>query len=418
MSEEPLIRVDGIAKKFCRHLKRSLWYGLQDVSREMRGKKRTDQLRTDEFWAIDDVSFEVKRGEIMGLVGHNGCGKTTMLRLINGLLLPDRGSVTIRGRVGALIQLGAGFSPILSGRENIHINAAVLGIPLAEITKKLDDIIEFADIGKFIEAPVRTYSSGMRARLGFAVAIHMNPDILLVDEVLAVGDLLFRNKAIERMLTLANSGVAVVFVSHNLSQVDRLCNSAVMLKEGRFIGKGPTSEILARYIEANQPNHKAMQYYPGTAQTFTVQNASLLAEDGSATDRIASGDKVTIKITFTAVKQIDVPLFSFIFEPIDRQAVALVINQSRNPAHRFSFASGQHTIEAKLSSLPLLPGRYCIRLSVLGCGATILLGRVDNLINFDVSIAPDQISISNTGCFIELPAQWEKSQAPVSESVQ
>ncbi|MBF0196054.1 MAG: ABC transporter ATP-binding protein, partial [Magnetococcales bacterium] len=219
MSEEPLIRVDGVAKKFCRHLKRSLLYGLQDVGREMMGRKRSENLRKEEFWAIDDVSFTVNRGEILGLVGHNGCGKTTMLRLINGLLMPDKGSITIRGQVGALIQLGAGFSPILSGRENIHINAAVLGIPTSEVNKKLDDIIEFADIGKFIEAPVRTYSSGMRARLGFAVAIHMNPDILLVDEVLAVGDLMFRNKAMERMMAMANSGVAVVFVSHNLAQV-------------------------------------------------------------------------------------------------------------------------------------------------------------------------------------------------------
>jgi lipopolysaccharide transport system ATP-binding protein len=408
MSEEPLIRVDGVSKKFCRHLKRSLWYGLQDVGREMFGKKRSENLRTEEFWAIDRVSFEVKRGEIVGLVGHNGCGKTTLLRLINGLILPDMGSVTIRGRVGALIQLGAGFSPILSGRENIHINAAVLGIPTAEINRKLSDIIEFADIGKFIEAPVRTYSSGMRARLGFAVAIHMSPDILLVDEVLAVGDLVFRNKAMERMLALANSGVAVVFVSHNLGQVDRLCHSAIMMQEGKLLRKGPTSEILAQYVEANQPSHKTMQNYPGTEKTFTILEARMLVGEGPPTERVISGDPVTLQLRFKAVVKMELPLFSLIIEPIDRRAVAIVINQPRQSQERYSFEAGEHMIEAKLPSLPLLPGRYTIRLSVLGLGTSVLLGRVDNLISFDVDHQPNQLSVTNEGCFVDLPAQWDQ----------
>ncbi len=409
MTEGPLIKVEAVSKKFCRHLKRSLWYGLMDVGREMLGKRRTQALRKEEFWAVDDVSFTVKRGEIMGLVGHNGCGKTTMLRLINGLLIPDKGSVTIRGRVGALIQLGAGFSPILSGRENIHINAAVLGIPTPEINRKLEAIIEFADIGEFIEAPVRTYSSGMRARLGFAVAIHMNPDILLVDEVLAVGDLKFRNKAMERMLALANSGVAVVFVSHNLAQVDRLCHSAVMLKNGRFIGKDSTTAILARYIEDNQPAHKTMRHHSGTESSFTVHGAELLRPDGTAADRINSGDPVTIRVAFEVLEKMKSPLFSFIIEPTDRRAIALIINQPRAKKERFTFKPGCHVMEARLDSMPLLPGRYSIRLSVLGLGVSVLLGRVDNLINFDVSVEEKRISISNESCFVELDARWGRS---------
>ncbi|MBF0358364.1 MAG: ABC transporter ATP-binding protein [Magnetococcales bacterium] len=406
MSEEPLIRVDGVAKKFCRHLKRSLWYGVQDVGREMLGIRRSDQLRRDEFWAVDDVSFTVSRGEIMGLVGHNGCGKTTMLRLINGLITPDRGTIDIKGQVGALIQLGAGFSPILSGRENIHINAAVLGIPTAEINRKLDAIIEFADIGEFIETPVRSYSSGMRARLGFAVAIHMNPDILLVDEVLAVGDLAFRNKAMERMMAMANSGVAVVFVSHNLSQVDRLCSSAVMLKEGRFFGKGPTAEILAQYVEDNQPKHKDMLHHSGTEKTFTVNKAYLSVGNGPPVERFVSGDQVTISLEFLAIKEMECPLFSFIIEPVDKRAVALVISQSRQMEHRTSFLPGKHVIEARLPSFSLLPGRYSIRLSILGLDTSILLGRVDNIINFDVTPRPNQLAITNESYFVEIPVEW------------
>jgi lipopolysaccharide transport system ATP-binding protein len=409
MSEEPLIRVDGVAKKFCRHLKRSLWYGLQDVGREMIGRKRSEELRKEEFWAVDDVSFTVNRGEIIGLVGHNGSGKTTMLRLINGLLMPDKGSITIRGQVGALIQLGAGFSPILSGRENIHINAAVLGIPTSQINHKLDDIIEFADIGKFIEAPVRTYSSGMRARLGFAVAIHMNPDILLVDEVLAVGDLTFRNKAMERMMAMANSGVAVVFVSHNLSQVDRLCSSAVLLKGGKLINKGPTADILTQYVEDNQPNYKAMYSFPGTEQAFIVKKANISVGDASEVHRIVSGDSVTFKLGFTVVKKLDFPLFTFIIEPSDKRSVALVINQPRQQEQRRSYTPGEYEIHAKVNSLTLLPGRYCVRLSVLGLDTSILLGRVDNIIKFVVKPRPNQLYITNEVCLVEMPAEWSCS---------
>ncbi|MBF0382111.1 MAG: ABC transporter ATP-binding protein [Magnetococcales bacterium] len=409
MSEEPLIRVDGVAKKFCRHLKRSLLYGVQDVAREMLGKKRSENLRKEEFWAVDDVSFTVHRGEIMGLVGHNGSGKTTMLRLINGLIMPDRGSITIRGQVGALIQLGAGFSPILNGRENIHINAAVLGIAKSEINKKLDDIIEFADIGKFIDAPVRTYSSGMRARLGFAVAIHMNPDILLVDEVLAVGDLVFRNKAMDRMMAMANSGVAVVFVSHNLSQVDRLCSSAVLLNKGRFIKKGPTAQILTQYVEENQPSYKAMYSYPGTEQAFIVKEAAILAGDGTAVKRVISGEPVTFKMVFTAVQNLEFPLFTFIIEPIDKRSVATVINQPRQQEQRRSYTPGDYLIEAKLDSFLLQPGRYTVRLSVLGLDTSILLGRVDNIINFDIDARPNQLFVTNEVFFVEMTAQWRSS---------
>ncbi|MBF0454843.1 MAG: ABC transporter ATP-binding protein [Magnetococcales bacterium] len=409
MSEAPLIRVDRVSKKFCRHLKRSLWYGVKDVAREMIGRERGRGLRRDEFWAIDDVSFEVKRGEILGLVGHNGSGKTTMLRLINGLIVPDRGEVTIRGRVGALIQLGAGFSPILSGRENIHINGAVLGIPTAEIQRKLDEIIDFADIGKFIDAPVRTYSSGMRARLGFAVAIFMNPDILLVDEVLAVGDLVFRNKAMERMLALANSGVAVVFISHNTGQVSRICQSAVMLEKGQFVAKGSTAEILARYVEVNQPGQRSMLHFPGTEQSFVVRKAALLLKGGQPSKTVLSGDSVTIQLDFEAVKMLDSPLFSLIFEPEDSQAVALLVSQSLNADLRPSYEAGAHQLRVGLPSFSLLPGHYSLRLSVVGLNGVILLGRVANMINFEVVARPDQFNVASKGCHVELQGLWEGS---------
>ena len=192
MKNDVLVKVEGVSKKFCRNLKRSLWYGVKDISSELFGSTKNSQLRPKEFWAVDDVSFELKRGECLGLIGHNGAGKSTLLKMLNGLIKPDKGKITMKGRIGALIELGAGFNPILTGRENIYNNGAVLGFSKKEIDAKFDAIIEFAEIDDFIDTPVQNYSSGMKVRLGFAVAAQMEPDVLIIDEVLAVGDVGFR----------------------------------------------------------------------------------------------------------------------------------------------------------------------------------------------------------------------------------
>ena len=198
MNNDVLICVEGVSKKFCRDLKRSLWYGVKDAVSDVFGREGSTDLRRDEFLAVNDVSFEVRRGECLGLVGRNGAGKTTLLKMLNGLIKPDHGRIEMRGRVGALIALGAGFNPILTGRENIYVNGSVLGLSRKEIDRKLEDIINFAEIGDFIDLPVQSYSSGMQVRLGFAVATAMEPDILLLDEVLAVGDDAFRSKCFDR----------------------------------------------------------------------------------------------------------------------------------------------------------------------------------------------------------------------------
>jgi lipopolysaccharide transport system ATP-binding protein len=182
MNDEVAIKVDHISKKYCKSLKRSMLYGVTDIGRNTLGlSSHSEKLRRSEFWAVDDVSFEVKKGETLGLIGPNGSGKTTLLKMLNGIFWPDKGKITINGRVGALIEVGAGFHPMLTGRENVYINAAILGMT-KKVDEKFDAIIEFADIGDFIDAPVKFYSSGMFVRLGFAVAVHYEPDILLVDE--------------------------------------------------------------------------------------------------------------------------------------------------------------------------------------------------------------------------------------------
>ncbi|MGB5830449.1 MAG: ABC transporter ATP-binding protein, partial [Thiohalocapsa sp.] len=234
MNGEVLIKAEGVSKKFCRSLKKSLWYGMQDLGSELRGQRRggDGELRDDEFWAVKEISFELKRGECLGLIGRNGAGKTTLLRMLNGLIKPDQGKIEMRGRVGGLIALGSGFNPILTGRENVYAAGAIMGLTSREISKKFNDIADFAELEEFIDSPVKSYSTGMQVRLGFAVASQMKPDILLLDEVLAVGDIAFKMKSLNRVLDIMQS-CAVIFVSHSMAQVSRVSTKILALKEGK-----------------------------------------------------------------------------------------------------------------------------------------------------------------------------------------
>lgn len=247
---DTLIKVEGVSKKYCRDLKKSLWYGMQDLGNELLGRRHggNGELRPEEFWAIKDVSFELKRGECIGLIGRNGAGKTTLLRMLNGLIKSDTGRIEMYGKVGALIALGAGFNPILTGRENIYVNAAVLGLTKRETANKLDEIIDFAGIGEFIDSPVQNYSSGMSVRLGFAVATALKPEILLLDEVLAVGDMAFQAKCFQRINAIREMGGSILLVTHAVEQAAHFCNRSLLLEGGNIIALGDTVDVLARYV--------------------------------------------------------------------------------------------------------------------------------------------------------------------------
>lgn len=230
---EDLVIVENVSKKFCRDLKTSLRYGLKDISTELVGLKGNhhSKLRKHEFWAVDSVSFSLNRGECLGLIGHNGAGKSTLLKMLNGLITPDKGQIKIKGRVAAIIELGAGFNPILTGRENIYNNGIVLGIRKKEIDLILDEIIEFSGLADFIDTPVQYYSSGMKVRLGFSVAVHLKPDVLILDEVLAVGDAGFRIKSFNKISEMIRNA-AVIFVSHSMPSIARICNKASYMSHG------------------------------------------------------------------------------------------------------------------------------------------------------------------------------------------
>jgi len=244
----PVIAVEDLYKKFCSNLKIGIAYGAWDTCRTLVNKPySTDTLRKSEFWALEGINFQIYPGEAFGLVGCNGSGKTTLLRIINGIFPPDRGRVTVRGRIGALIAVGAGFHPHMTGRENIFLNGAILGMGRRQILDRMDDIIQFADIGDFLDAPVSTYSSGMEVRLGFAIAIHGDPNVVLVDEILAVGDAKFQRKCLDRIREMREQGVSFVVVSHNMQTIESMCERSLLLHKGKPLLVASTQEVASAY---------------------------------------------------------------------------------------------------------------------------------------------------------------------------
>ncbi len=233
-----VIEVNDLSKRFL--------LGSGSLKNMLLDRREADRQR--EFWALKDISFTLPRGTSLGIVGHNGSGKSTMLKLLTGILEPTKGSITTRGRIGALIEVGAGFHPDLTGRENVYLNGSILGMSEREITKRFDEIVDFAGLEQFIDTPVKRYSSGMYMRLGFSIAANINPDILIVDEVLAVGDTQFQNKCMKRMKEFLAQGGTVVFVSHAMAQVAQLCQQCVWLDHGQLLFHGDTQEVVTRYM--------------------------------------------------------------------------------------------------------------------------------------------------------------------------
>lgn len=248
---ENVIEVKNASKKFCKNIKRLMMYGLADVIRGIVNvPTHAERLRRDEFWALRNVSFNVKKGESVGLIGLNGSGKSSLLKLINGIFLPDVGRIIVRGKTGALIEAGVGFHPSLTGRENIYLNGTILGMNKKEIDERFSDIVRFAEIKEFLDTPVKNYSSGMVVRLGFSIAVHSAPDILLIDEILAVGDLTFQKKCFEKIESLRRDySVTIVFVSHDMENIRRICDRCVLLDHGKVKMVGETDKVVPMYLK-------------------------------------------------------------------------------------------------------------------------------------------------------------------------
>jgi lipopolysaccharide transport system ATP-binding protein len=289
-----VLQFDHVWKKFRRGEQKhdSLRDLIPSIAKGLFKSRRPGELRDQEFWAIKDVSFQVERGEALGIIGPNGAGKSTTLKILSGILTPDRGAITVSGKLSALIEVGAGFHPDLTGRENIYLNGAILGMKKKEMDRKLEDIVAFSELSEFLDTPVKRYSSGMYARLGFSVAAHVDPDILLVDEVLSVGDWAFQRKCLEKMEDFVKKGVTIIFISHNLQAVVNLCPRALLLRKGSVVESGPTGDVVRRYLS------EAVSTARGDVRdrTIWIESVSVVDEEGKSADLFTSGDKGSVII--------------------------------------------------------------------------------------------------------------------------
>src|SRR6185436_20132984 len=284
-SKDYAFRMDHVFKRFRRGDQHD---SLRDlipslVKRAVR-KDRERVLAPQEFWVLNDVSFDVKKGETLGIIGHNGAGKSTMLKHLSGIMVPTRGSIEVNGRLSALIEVGAGFHSDLTGRENVFLNGVILGMSRDEVRRKFDEIVEFSGLAQFIDTPVKRYSSGMYARLGFSVAAHLDPDILVIDEVLSVGDHAFQARSLAKMRSVLQSGATVIFVSHNLHAVADLCGRTLLLSKGTMLHDGPTSEVIHTYME----QIKTARTH-GPDQQVSIEDVRI-SRDGTPRHDFTSGD--------------------------------------------------------------------------------------------------------------------------------
>lgn len=365
MSNEVLIKADGVSKKFCRNLKRSLIYGGSDIIKGFLGRERSQELRNGEFWAVSNVSFEVRRGECLGLIGHNGAGKSTLLKMLNGLIRPDKGRIEMNGKVGALIELGAGFSPLLTGRENIYNNGAILGFTKQEIDDKLVEIINFSEIADFIDTPVQNYSSGMKVRLGFAIAAHLEPDILIIDEVLAVGDIGFQAKCFIRINELINK-CAVIFVSHSMPQVARMASELIHLQKGSIVfqGNNISKGIESYYKEFNSQDTQ----FVGLKNSVIIEEFKVFSNENPVleNDEIIQFSDVKLKIKYSVNEEFKIKNHDLIINIYDQSLRSIMALISPNELKE-NIASANNPINIEIIfKCVLAPGKYSIWLHFAG----------------------------------------------------
>ena len=300
------VEVSSVRKKFCRNIKRGMVYTATDVARDLVGMKaQSDTLRPSEFWALQGVDLELRQGECFGLIGSNGSGKSTLLKLINGIIRPDNGQIRIRGRVGALIEVGAGFHPMLTGRENVYVNGAILGMTRREVDRKFDEIIAFSGLdGAALEMPVKSYSSGMYVRLGFAVAVHTEPDVLLIDEVLAVGDIRFMGQCRQKIAELRRNGTSMILVSHSLGLIEETCERAMLLIKGECLSVGSAKAVTAAYRKHASQTASGFESRETGNGSLRFLSGTMVNAEGRETDTLTCGETATLEILLSTIGEI------------------------------------------------------------------------------------------------------------------
>ncbi len=369
--KEILVSVQNVSKKFSMNMKSSLKYGALDIIKSTLGIKINKDIRPNEFWAVKDISFELRRGECIGLIGHNGAGKSTLLKVLNGLYAPDKGQIVMRGKIGALIELGAGFNPILTGRENIYNNASILGFTKKEVEDKMASIIAFSEIEQFIDMPVQNYSSGMKVRLGFAIAAHLEPDILIIDEVLAVGDLGFVLKCFKKIDELLPN-TALIFVSHSMPMISRICNQIILMNHGKVQYQGSNiSDGIAQYYDHFDDMTTATVLESGNVTNIEVH-----------TDKVCLwGQELKINLKLKVKNLQQTPSIYFVIKDKEQRGVASFICHDS-----LAVNYNEHYIEYNVTipKIELSNGTYNVDLGIYETLFKGPLGRISNLFTFSV----------------------------------
>ncbi|MDH5672631.1 MAG: ABC transporter ATP-binding protein [Myxococcales bacterium] len=370
---EPLASVEHLSRKFCRSFKRSVLYTGIDLARNAVGLASHDGLRAQEYLGLDDVSLELRAGECLGLIGENGAGKSTLLKILAGIIEPSRGTATVRGRVGSLIEVGAGFHPDLTGRDNIYLNGAILGLSTREVRERFDSIVDFAAIGDHIDSPVRFYSSGMHVRLGFAIAAHVQPAILLIDEVLAVGDLAFSMKCLAFLRNYLRGGGAAILVSHDLVAIHAHCGRVVHLARGRIVAEGRAAEVIEGYRRSlATPDHalKNEIEHPD----FTIGELAFRHHNAESTQGLKPGHPLTVTANYEAKAPFEDLVFNLALHEASGNQVCAFRTDASFGERTVAVTPGAGALSLHIEQLNLQPGLYRFSLRVWSGGhAGVLL---------------------------------------------
>ncbi len=404
------VEANGLSKKFARSLKRSFVYGARDIGRLLLGRTDDDELRASEFWAVRDVSFALRRGRSIGIVGENGSGKTTLLRMVCGILRPSLGDLRVHGRIAPMLALGAGFKPVLSGRQNVFLNLALLGVAERDIHARFAAIVDFAGLHDSIDAPLGTYSSGMQARLGFACAVHTEPSILVVDEVLSVGDARFRIKCRNKINELRRAGTSLLLVSHSPVLVETLSDECLYLRGGKTAALGPAGEVLRQYEEdtirtasaAHAERSSAMAsraIEPGAR--VAVRGVQLRA-GGTAVENWVCGRPGELVVSLQAVAPIEpVCVNVMMFDLVHQVGETVQWMMSARDHGWLRLPAGASEVTLSLPQVGLRPGTYRIKLSVSTGAMHDILDVVD-----EVRVVVRDGGAADSCTFFQ-PRQWQ-----------
>lgn len=397
MNKSHLI-VNNLSKKFSRNLKRSLVYGGVDLFKKVFYNSNNNlDLRKTEFWALKNISFELKQGETLGIIGHNGAGKTTLLKLISGLLYPTTGNIQINGKLNALISLGIGFNPVLTGRENIFVCGTIMGYPIDLIKSKFDDIVSFSELEDFIDSPIKNYSSGMMARLGFSIAVSIEPQILLVDEILAVGDLNFAIKCYRRINEFRSGGGSIILVSHSPYSIRANCNRVLWIEEGKKQKIGKTKEICDEY-----ESFSAQKDDVSSSKTFLDKNyiKDLKLKYNKI---IESGSYFDLKILIESNKNIDNAIIAISFFNLSGQNV--IANNTKEIDFNVGLSKGKNQFSLEYDSLILNRGSYYINVTISGDHINTQYAATVNINKLEISSKSDLYGAG----LVRLKPKWNKN---------